>query len=396
MLTDFGIAKGLSSDGGDDLTSSNVMMGTAKYLSPEQVRGRKLDGRADLYALGLVLYECLAGRVPFLGESDADTALARLNRDPTDLSRLRPTLPTGLAPLIHRLLSRRPTDRPATGAEVRGELNRIATQSRHHAAMTPPAGTDTLPERPPGERSTGRMAPPQRTPPGGQTRTGRPMGQPVRADRTPPSMRAPRSRPNRAFDHNQRPSMILVGLLLLAALIVGIILWVTSSDDGNASSTPPTTAGAGAPSAGIADVVAYDPEGSDRVENNGLAVQAHDGNPATAWTTVCYRDKFLGGKAGVGLVADLGGLQRGTLTATIASAPYQVQVLASGSDVVPPGFSSWSAVTKADATKPGTVRATLDTPARYVLVMFNELGPDPGCGQNPYRGSITELAFTPS
>ena len=70
-------------------------MGTAKYLSPEQVRGRRLDGRADIYSLGLVLYECLAGRVPFLGESDADTALARLQRDPTDLGHLRPTLPIG-------------------------------------------------------------------------------------------------------------------------------------------------------------------------------------------------------------------------------------------------------------------------------------------------------------
>ena len=84
LLTDFGIAKGLDI-ADDDLTSDNVMMGTAKYLSPEQVRGRRLDGRADLYSLGLVLYECLAGRVPFLGETDADTALARLQRDPTDL-----------------------------------------------------------------------------------------------------------------------------------------------------------------------------------------------------------------------------------------------------------------------------------------------------------------------
>ena len=94
LLTDFGIAKGLDTSD-DDLTSDNVMMGTAKYLSPEQVRGRKLDGRADLYSLGLVLYECLAGRVPFLGETDADTALARLQRDPTDLGRLRPTIPRG-------------------------------------------------------------------------------------------------------------------------------------------------------------------------------------------------------------------------------------------------------------------------------------------------------------
>src|SRR4051795_1900501 len=127
LLTDFGIAKGLDVNG-EDLTSANVMMGTAKYLSPEQVRVKKLDGRADLYSLGLVLYECLAGRVPFLGESDTDTALARLQRDPTDITRLRPTLPHGLADVIHRLLSRNPNHRPATGAELRAELLRVADE----------------------------------------------------------------------------------------------------------------------------------------------------------------------------------------------------------------------------------------------------------------------------
>jgi serine/threonine protein kinase len=120
QLADFGIAKALGS--GDDLTSDNVMMGTAKYLSPEQVRGRKLDGRADLYSLGLVLYECLAGRVPFLGETDADTALARLQRDATDLTRLRPTLPRNLATVVHRLMEREPEHRYATGAAVRAAL----------------------------------------------------------------------------------------------------------------------------------------------------------------------------------------------------------------------------------------------------------------------------------
>ena len=64
MLTDFGIAKALDAD--EDLTSENIMMGTAKYLSPEQVRGDNLDARADLYSLGLVMYECLAGKVPFV------------------------------------------------------------------------------------------------------------------------------------------------------------------------------------------------------------------------------------------------------------------------------------------------------------------------------------------
>ena len=137
LLTDFGIAKGLSP--GDDLTSDNVMMGTAKYLSPEQVRGKRLDGRADLYSLALVLYECLAGRVPFLGETDADTALARLQRDPTDLGHLRPTLPIGLVNLIHRTLARNPAHRPQTGADLRTRADvgrHLPTGDRRHPCGT--------------------------------------------------------------------------------------------------------------------------------------------------------------------------------------------------------------------------------------------------------------------
>ncbi len=141
LLTDFGIAKGLQSPDAD-LTSDNIMMGTAKYLSPEQVRGKKLDGRADLYSLGLVLYECLAGRVPFLGETDADTALARLQRDPTDLARLRATLPTALVTIIHRLLARNPANRPASGAELVEAL-------RTAIAEGPPVVDDTTDERSP-------------------------------------------------------------------------------------------------------------------------------------------------------------------------------------------------------------------------------------------------------
>ena len=64
MLADFGIAK-VMGETGEDLTNEHIMMGTAKYLSPEQVRGRPLDGRADIYALGLVLYELFTGKRAF-------------------------------------------------------------------------------------------------------------------------------------------------------------------------------------------------------------------------------------------------------------------------------------------------------------------------------------------
>ena len=167
------------------------MMGTAKYLSPEQVRGRQLDGRADLYSLGLVLYECLAGRVPFLGETDADTALARLQRDPTDLGRLRPTIPRGLVNLIHRLLSRNPNHRPATGAELRAELLRVADE--------PPPDLTPL-GRPPApnavDHGPGRPVRPHRRARPASSRA------PARARRRSPARRRRRTRsPARPRDH---------------------------------------------------------------------------------------------------------------------------------------------------------------------------------------------------
>ena len=87
-LTDFGIAKAVERSH-EDLTAENVMMGTAKYLSPEQVLGFPLDGRADLYSLGLVLYERLTGKPPFTGTTDGAIAIARLQRDPAPIRRSR-------------------------------------------------------------------------------------------------------------------------------------------------------------------------------------------------------------------------------------------------------------------------------------------------------------------
>ena len=421
LLTDFGIAKGL--DGGDDdLTSPNVMMGTAKYLSPEQVRGRKLDGRADLYSLGLVLYECLAGRVPFLGETDADTALARLNRDPTDITRLRPTLPQGLAALIHRLLALRPSDRYATGAELRAELQRIAgqpkqdysndtsrdvsrgTPSRGRPAGPALSGATTIPSATgPGAARRGTPVHGGRTPTpvgGYQPRPGRPAGAAVRADRTPTSNSRPRQQPNRKFEHRAGPSSIVVGILLVTAFIVAVVLWATiGRDDAPPSdSNAPVDSGAqvAIPDPGAAAIVAvrtFDPEGSDPEERDDLLANATDGNVATAWTTLCYENRFMSGKTGVGLIADLGSARNGTFTVVLGSAPYQVKIFAIGDGTPPETFAAWGApLDEFDGLQADTISVTLATPARYVLVAFNELGDDDGCtNNNDYRGSIQEM-----
>ncbi len=404
LLTDFGIAKGLGATG-DDLTSANVMMGTAKYLSPEQVRGKKLDGRADLYSLGLVLYECLAGRVPFLGETDTDTALARLNRDPTDLARLRPTLPYGLAELIHRLLARRPMDRFATGAELRTALAQIANRSADPTDATSPAtGAAT-------RRATGEVAAvtgSSSNTVGGYrpvSRSGRPLGPAHRSDRTPTSPTRPRQRPNRTFEQRRGPSLVLVGGLLVAAIVLGGLLWTTLHDStpNSGFAAPPTvvpvttTTAPIAPSAKIVKVTTYDPEGTDGQENDNLASLAIDGNPATVWSTVCYGSKSLGGKAGVGLVADLGTPSAGTFTVSIASAPYQVQILTAVNGAIPAQIADWGAPLKrATGADPEAITVSISKPSRYVLVLFKQLAKTPECTKNPYRGDISEMSFVPA
>ncbi len=248
LLTDFGIAKGLQSAEAD-LTSDNIMMGTAKYLSPEQVRGKKLDGRADLYSLGLVLYECLAGRVPFLGETDADTALARLQRDPTDLTRLRATLPTKLVVAIHQLLARNPAQRPATGAELVTTLRHAAKEGPPPIDPTPyehspvsPFGAKRLRRAPSdiagraGDRARATQ-PTQPTRPTGSIpgEVAHVLGDhtPPVADRDPtPSAVAPRGKPAKGLTQEWRPAFTVVALLLVAALVVGVLLWTSMSFGG--------------------------------------------------------------------------------------------------------------------------------------------------------------------
>ena len=411
LLTDFGIAKGL--DGGDDdLTSPNVMMGTAKYLSPEQVRGRRLDGRADLYSLGLVLYECLAGRVPFLGETDADTALARLNRDPTDITRLRPTLPYGLAPLIHRLLARKPDDRYASGIEVRNELQRIASQPRTDVTADTSRGTPrgttapsaTVPNTTVANRDNQRRSTPvtptrNTTPVGGYqpVRPGRPAGSAVRADRTPPSTTRPRQQPNRKFEQGRGPSLIVVGGLLLMAFVVGGVLWATMGRDAGGASLASTTSAqvstsdTVAPAAAIASVTAYDPRG-DAMERDELLQSAIDGDASTAWVTECYTDLYLGAKHEVGLVVDLGSAVTGMINISVGSEPFQLRVYGAG-ESVPADFDDWGApLDTANGQEARTVAVMLTTPARFVLVSFAKLGPDDGCSaDHPYRGAISDI-----
>ncbi|MEY2554129.1 MAG: eukaryotic-like serine/threonine-protein kinase, partial [Ilumatobacteraceae bacterium] len=176
----------------------------------------------------------------------------------------------------------------------------------------------------------------------------------------------------------------------------------TSSTNGLAA--PPTLVPAStttvaeiAATAKIVKVTTYDPEGDDHQENDNLASLAIDGNPATVWSTVCYGSRTLGGKQGVGIVADLGSPAIGTFTVFVASAPYQVQILTAGDGAIPAQIADWGAPLKrATGADPEAVTVSLSKPSRYVLVLFKQLAKTAECTKNPYRGDISEMTFVPS
>ncbi len=138
-LTDFGIATAMLAV--DELSDQGILLGTAKYVAPEQVQGHLVDGRTDLYSLAIVLYECLTGAVPFDGPDERSVALARLRQPAPPLRRLRPDAPPELDHLLATTLRSRPGDRPATAAIFGAALNRIPLAAPVEPA--PPAPTDT-------------------------------------------------------------------------------------------------------------------------------------------------------------------------------------------------------------------------------------------------------------
>jgi hypothetical protein len=137
-LTDFGLTKDTSSS--EELTEAGQFVGTLEYVAPEQIESAKPDGRADEYALGCVMYECLTGTPPFKADSDIGVMYAHLHGDRPQITAARDDLPRGLDFVLEKALARAPEDRYATCgafvAAVRTELE----QAGFVAAPPPAAG----------------------------------------------------------------------------------------------------------------------------------------------------------------------------------------------------------------------------------------------------------------
>ena len=123
-LMDFGLARGTGA--AFDLTVGGVTAGTPYYMAPEQWRGKSATPLTDLFALGTLLYECLAGRVPFKAAGFEELQQAVLLDDPPPLREVRPDVPESLADVIARSLAKEPGDRHASAAEMRAAITGLS------------------------------------------------------------------------------------------------------------------------------------------------------------------------------------------------------------------------------------------------------------------------------
>jgi eukaryotic-like serine/threonine-protein kinase len=121
-VTDFGIARAGTSDG---LTQTGSVMGTATYFSPEQAQGQSVDGRSDVYALGVVLYEMVTGVAPFTGDSPVSVAYKHVREDAVPPSQRNPDVPHDLEQIIMTALAKNPDQRYQTADDMRADLLRF-------------------------------------------------------------------------------------------------------------------------------------------------------------------------------------------------------------------------------------------------------------------------------
>ncbi|MGQ0802991.1 MAG: protein kinase domain-containing protein [Actinomycetota bacterium] len=272
-VTDFGIAK---ATGDEDFTTTGAVIGTARYLAPEQVNGDTVDGRADVYALGLILYEMLTGTLPFSGDSEIATAMARLTKVPDPVRDLRPEVPAMLDAVVSRSLARDPE-------------HRFPSARALHDALDPARDATPPPPSTPAPAVAG------------------PADHTIGIDRTDAEALGPPPAEARVVG-DRRWSRALVALLVVAAVVVAGYFGVRAlfgGDDGGGGGGG--TAGSDAATFTVVNVADFDPDG-DAQENGEAAPQATDDNPGTVWSTERYNNRdFDDPKRGVGLILELDG-----------------------------------------------------------------------------------------
>ncbi len=145
LLADFGLAKLLGSSM-ESKTASGTILGTADYIAPEQGRGQTVDGRSDLYSVGVVLYRVLSGRLPFEADNASAMIFQHVHEPPPPLAKTAPHVPAPLASLVEKLLAKSPADRYQTAEEVLAQLASLRPRQPSVAKASPKTTIVRLPE----------------------------------------------------------------------------------------------------------------------------------------------------------------------------------------------------------------------------------------------------------
>jgi len=332
-VTDFGIARSLHVEHG--VTQTGTVLGTSEYLAPEQASGKSVTPATDVYSLGVVLWELLAGDVPFVGENFVAVALRHVNEPPPSLRERRPDVSPRLEAAVERALAKDPARRFPSMAAFAEELRACLAESAGEAPVPEDDIAHTLVTR----------------------------GAPVPA-RRPARDRA--RRPARPRRRRGRP--LFYGLLALAiagAALAAVLLLGGSSHHG-------ATGGGGSPGAtvqlrGVGD--AYSNPGHPD-SHATTAPSATDGSSSTAWTTQMYGNQTFGGLlTGLGLVVDAGSPKKLTqLTVTTPTPGFRAEIRSGDSPTG--GFSP-------DSSPQTVLRRTTFTlkgnTARYYVVWITSL-----------------------
>ena len=328
-VADFGIAKAAFET--TDLTRTGSILGSVPYISPEQIEGAEPDQRSDIYAMGVLLYELLAGRPPFSGESHLGVAMAHVHEEPPSLRGFRAQIPRRTEQIVMKALSKDPDDRFSSAEDMRLALGESSEATALFAPYSPPASPTT---------GTGVQPRDDGGPPRGPTAS-------------------------------QTRNLVPIFVVVAAAILLGLVLpqifdAVQDPDSPAASGGGP--ADARSPILEIAEPRDFDPLG-DQEEHSEDVSAAVDGNPGTYWSTESY-DAGLG-KAGVGLLFDLG-QSRAVKAAVITSDTPGMRVELRAADD-PPDSAAMSAI-GAPADAEGVTRLEAEgRRARYWLVWITEL-----------------------
>ena len=328
-VTDFGIARSLHVEHG--VTQTGTVLGTGEYLAPEQASGKTVSPATDVYSLGVVLWELLAGEVPFTGENFVAVALHHVNDSPPHLRERRPDVSPRLDAAVDRALAKDPAHRFPSMTAFAQELRACLAEDAGDLAPVADAELTLV------------------TPP-------------VRA-RTPPPAR-PRGRRRR----RRRLAWVLLALVVAGAAFAAVVLIGGAGNHGG-------TSGGGGPSGttvqlqGVGDTYS----GPDHPDAHAdTASMATDGSETTSWMTQTYGDQEFGGLlTGLGLVLDAGGpVKLAQVTVTTPTPGFTAEIQSGDSKDGP--FTTDSSSQTVD----GTTTFALDgNTAQYYVVWITQLPP---------------------